>query len=152
MLRDCGALGTAVGQLSSLIGRFHLPADTTVEIDAARIAHKNWVQRLYRMHYLNEAIRPEEVSDHTACRFGKWYYTSGAYDFRGSSDFSAIENPHKELHQKAKQAVQTTQAGNRDAALVQIEEVDRISRVIVEYLDRLRGSSTPSRKVRCLRE
>ncbi len=147
MLHDCGVLGSSVSQLIGLVGRFHLPANTAIEIDSARISHKNWVQRLYRMHYLNETIRPEEVSDHTACRFGKWYYTTGAHDFRSDPDFISIEHPHKELHQKAKQAVQTAQAGDQKTALTQIEEVDRISRVIVEHLDRLRVRTTTGRKV-----
>ncbi|CAK0745653.1 methyl-accepting chemotaxis protein [Gammaproteobacteria bacterium] len=140
MLIEIARLGAAVTQLSGEITHFQLPPDTAFEIDSARLAHKNWVQRLYRMYYLNERIAPNEVSDHTACRFGKWYYGPGAKEFSANADYRAVETPHKELHQKAREAVKTHLDGKRVASLALVEEVDKLSVSIVEHLDRLRGT------------
>jgi len=152
-------LSQAVDGLEGEIGKFRLPNDTAMEIENARVTHKNWVGRLYRMYYTGEKITPEEIKDHTQCKFGKWYYSRVEKEFADKKEFVAIESPHKLLHEKAKAAVEAYQRGGKLHCLRLIEEVDRISEEIVEHLDRLLGeirgeigSESPSERAPALVE
>ncbi len=125
--------------LSGVIDRFKLPEDMHIELDRAKAAHKNWVIRLYRMYYSGEHIDPSELTDHTACAFGKWYYGSGAEVLGDLKQFREIESPHREIHALARAAVEAFQQGDRQRCLELIEQVDRTSKTIVEHIDALKG-------------
>ncbi|RMG02614.1 MAG: HAMP domain-containing protein, partial [Nitrospirae bacterium] len=128
-------LSQAVELLEEEVRRFKLPPDRTLEIEAARVAHKNWVQRLYRMYYMEEHISVDEIKDHRECSFGKWYYSTDGQECSGLKGFHQIENPHRLLHERAKDAVEAFEKGERRRCLELIEEVDRISEEIILYLD-----------------
>ncbi len=124
--------------LSKVINKFRLPEDTLIELEKAKTAHKNWVIRLYRMYYSGVHIDPSELTDHTACSFGRWYYGSGNRVCGGYPAFKAIEAPHKEIHSLAKAAVEAFINGEKQKCLELIERVDSISKTIVEHIDALK--------------
>ena len=130
-------LSNAILTLSKISMQFKLPENPINEIELAKTAHKNWVQRLYRMYYSGEHIDPSELTDHTACRFGKWYYGTGAHQCSSITDYQEIETPHKEIHRVAREAVEAYQRGDKAQALELIERVDLLSEEIVRHLDRL---------------
>jgi methyl-accepting chemotaxis protein len=123
-----------------------MPEDVIYEIDSAMVAHKNWIQRLYRMYYADESIDPSEIQDHKTCRFGRWYYGKGARECGNLEEFSLLESPHKELHQKARIAVETYLKGNKAECLAMIEEVDKISNEIVLYLEKLKEAVSKEKR------
>jgi len=136
------ALSRAITSLENEIRRFKLPRDPVIEIENARVSHKNWVQRLYRMYYSDEKISPDEIGDHRTCRFGRWYYNDAPEVLRSREIFNDLEGPHKLLHQKAKEAVRYFLDGKRVESLKLIQEVDEISNEIIMGLDRLIEEAT----------
>jgi len=138
MISETNDLSIVVGKLTDNIGKFRLPEDALFEIEAAKVAHKNWVQRLYRMYYSGEHIDPSELKDHRACKFGRWYYGTGANECRNNRDFAMIEGPHMVLHQSAREAVEAFLQNDMVRSLEMIEKVDEISHEIVLHLDNLK--------------
>jgi len=138
MIKEVNNLSVVVSRLTETVTRFKMPEDVIYEIESAMVAHKNWVQRLYRMYYADESIDPSEIQDHKMCRFGRWYYGRGARECGNFEEFSLLETPHRELHQKARDAVETYLKGNKAECLAMIEEVDKISNEIVLYLQKLK--------------
>jgi methyl-accepting chemotaxis protein len=137
IIRRMDSLSREILNIFSIIKTVRLPETVSHQVNSAKIAHKNWVQRLYRMYYASEKIRPEELTDHRKCQFGKWYYSTGMKEYKGREDFSLIETPHKMIHKEAKSAVEAFINGDRKLALQKIESVDRISHQIVGHLDNL---------------
>jgi len=40
----------------------------------------------------------ETFADHTACKFGKWYFSEGEGEFGDTQAFKAVDAPHKRVH------------------------------------------------------
>ncbi|WP_188108578.1 methyl-accepting chemotaxis protein [Sulfurimonas lithotrophica] len=57
---------------------------------------------LFKAEALDHISKEEhkEFNDHTTCRFGKWYDNEGKGQFSHSKSYSAILNPHKNVHDK----------------------------------------------------
>ncbi len=130
-------LSKVVEELEEEINRFKLPTNILLEIENAKVSHKNWVQKLYRMYYLNEQITVESIQNHHQCRFGKWLYSEEAKHLKSSKDYDELEKKHIELHNKARLAVQVYLKGDKVKSLRLIEEVDQLSDIVTEYLDRV---------------
>jgi uncharacterized phage infection (PIP) family protein YhgE len=47
----------------------------------------------------------EELSDHTSCRFGKWYTSDAKRDFSKSSSYATIAPCHEKVHTLSKDAI-----------------------------------------------
>jgi len=137
IIQKMDSLSREIMGIFSIIKTFRMPENLSNEVSQAKIAHKNWVQRLYRMYYASEKIRPDELTDHTKCQFGKWYYTAGQVECGEMEDFRLIEAPHRMIHKEAKSAVEAFINGNKELALEKIESVDSLSHQIVGHLDNL---------------
>ena len=71
----------------------------------AQADHANWIAKLLR--YLSDptqhTLSKAEISDHTQCRFGKWYYGRGKTDYGHLPTFQKIEPLHTQVHQVGNQ-------------------------------------------------
>ena len=76
------------------------------------------------------------ISEHTQCRFGKWYYREGN-NYTNNPVFREIEEPHRKLHEYAKLCAESFQAGNVKAAKKYYLLVRKYSFEIVRLLDEL---------------
>lgn len=124
-----------VEELNELLKGFRLPEDPIVHLKKAKVAHRNWVQRLYRMYHTNETIESIEMKDYHQCELGRWYYSDGQRLLGGLAEFQVLEEPHRHLHEKAIDAIMALKEGDRQRALLCIEEVDRLSNEIVHHLN-----------------
>ncbi len=61
----------------SLIGRFKLNKDGTFDPGPIKMAHQAWVSRAANLLAGKQSLDANEVIDHHACKFGKWYYGEG---------------------------------------------------------------------------
>jgi len=59
------------------------------------------------------------VSDHTSCRFGKWYETTGKELFKDKPAYSKINSPHQAVHNSVKSIPELIRLGS-------IENADKI--------------------------
>jgi methyl-accepting chemotaxis protein len=112
----------------------------------AKVDHVMWKKRLADMLAGIEALRSGELASHEACRLGSWYYGPGSMPYREQPAFTALEQPHKRVHQHGKAAVDAFNAGNSATALREIAEVEKASEDVVRLLDELQraGAAAPA--------
>ena len=87
--------------------------------------------RAYRAFLKGEK---QELIDENHCRFGTWFSGNKAKIADDPSVVSRIENYHKTVHQKAKEAIRLWESGQKDQAVKAMREVEQASEVGFEEL------------------
>ncbi|TAN44796.1 MAG: hypothetical protein EPN22_05450 [Nitrospirae bacterium] len=89
------------------------------------INHLKWVMDLNRHIMTGEEFNRQ--LDHTLCDFGKWYYAYKPQQVELDA-YRNIEDPHKKLHQAAKDIIAAGDAGTKAAILNDrlLPEIERI--------------------------
>lgn len=144
MTQEVVLLSRAINNLTDYIAKFKMPQDVGYVMEFFKIAHKNWVQKLYRMYYAHETVDPGKIADHKDCRLGKWYFSNESDRFKGLSEFSMIETPHREIHELAKGAAQAYQNGNKSDALQLIKQLNNVSEKVIECLENIKRAAANS--------
>ncbi len=103
----------------------------------AKADHVAWKKRLSDMLVGRASLNPDELSDHTSCRLGKWYYSDRAAAFRAHPAFKALEPAHEAVHAHGIEATRRYNANDLDGAIVEIQEVERASVEVLRCLDAL---------------
>ncbi len=127
-------LQSALRRLRDGNSQFQLQLRDEDLLDLARADHVLWVQKLHEMLLGRETLRPEDVTDHTKCRLGQWYYHRGKEVCGTSSAFLALEEPHRKLHALARAAAQAWAAGRQQEARETVRQVVGISQEILNLL------------------
>ena len=138
MFYDLDTMSSVVTRLVKGFRKFTLPYDAGFTLDSAKVGHKNLIQLLFRMLYSNKDLDISKLTDHVNCKLGQWYYEHGKRDFGSEAAFRSIEEPHKRLHERAREAIEVFQSGRRDEARTIIEEVEGLSNEVVDKIDELK--------------
>ena len=101
----------------------------------AKSDHVIWKKRLADMISGRQALRPNELSDHTQCRLGKFYYGADSDPYRNLAPFKELEKPHSEVHKWGIKAVEFYNDGNMEGALDAIGKVETASVEVLRLLD-----------------
>lgn len=99
--------------------------------------HLLWKWRIYNMLLGFEKITLDEITSHTQCRLGKWYYSDLPERLTNSKAYIALEQPHKEVHESALYAVKQYQLGNITEANIAFDRLERASKQVVDLLTTL---------------
>ena len=88
------------------------------EFDQAVYHHERWAEKLVRTLICRT---PSEAGEHDPeahrhCRFGQWYYGSGAMTLADHPAFAEIEVQHAQLHRIAARLLAATAAGSAPSA------------------------------------
>jgi len=83
-----------------------------------------------------EQVDDSELTSHTNCRLGKWYFGADN-QFKNDADFIAIDDPHHKVHEYAREAVTALQAGDRGKAEKALASLTKSSDRVLTLLDRL---------------
>ena len=113
-------------------------------IDVFKIAHLQWVKKLREMLDGKHKLQENQVTNHTECKFGQWYYGRAAEGLKGLPEFIAVERPHAQLHEFARKAVRAFHQGDRRAAENYTKEVESLSHEIASALDALKRKISAS--------
>ena len=81
--------------------------------------------------------KSHEVPDNHSCRLGKWYDQIDDQDLRKTDVFKRLNEPHHRVHHAAINALKAFEAGNSDAALNGLREMDAASLEVVEALNEI---------------
>ena len=104
----------------------------------AKSDHVLWKKRLTQLLLGRTEMPSTEVTDHHSCRFGKWYYSTGRALYGAFPEFAAIEEPHRRVHETAKQVVRLHESGDTSGAQQLLEELNEPTREVLEGLDKLK--------------
>ena len=131
------ALGKSNAILTEQIGRqeeLNLPR---YFIERSKFDHVMWKRRIAAMLAGREDVDHRELTDHHACRLGKWYDSVEEPWIRKQPAFVEIETPHRAVHEHGKQAAKLYSQGEVDAAAGELEQLADNSRQVVGLLEQL---------------
>jgi len=126
-----------IESLTTQLGQFQHNRSTGFDARAVRKAHADWITRLTGVLSGSVQLRADQVSDHTSCQFGKWYYGEGQRLYGQLPEFKAIEGPHGKVHQAARTIVQLYNQGEKLEAVRVLGELAPVVRQLLGMLDRL---------------
>lgn len=122
---------------SSILNQFsHLSElkQDQILLQTVKADHVNWKIRLLAMSMGGDIIPDNELLDHTQCRLGKWYYSSGMDVFAKNQAFKNIDRPHARVHELGKEIAALALQGQTEAASQKIDEMDRYSQQLFEHI------------------
>jgi len=78
-----------------------------------------------------------QLTDHTQCRLGKWYVEEGKGHFGNSSEFRAILEPHKRVHDDIAKAMQKLDSRDIDEIIELFKDAEKASEELFIHLDNM---------------
>ena len=117
-----------------LLARFNHDA---ILLQTAKADHVNWKIRLTSMAMGGEIVPEEELTDHTQCRLGKWYYSMGKARFGNEETFNSMEAPHARIHELGKEIAELSINGQFDQARRKIDDIEQSSQQLFSLIDQL---------------
>lgn len=105
----------------------------------AKSDHFLWKKRLAEAFLGIEALSPAELTDHHACRLGKWYDSISDAGIKNNSNFKALEEPHSEVHKYGKLSAEFYVKGDIVSAEAEFANMEAASDQVIGLLDKLIG-------------
>lgn len=101
----------------------------------AKVDHMIFKMEIYMAFMGLNNMQPEDLSDHLNCRLGQWYYQGEGVDcFSKIDGYRQVENPHQLVHSNGKKALQNFHQGNMDMAMQNLEDMEKASIEVQQYL------------------
>ncbi len=116
-------------------------------VETAKKDHLVFKMEIYRVFMGVSEKNADDFASHTACRLGKWYYEGdGKECFSRLPGYANVEPPHKRVHSHGQDAVRLFRAGDVEAGLAEIGEMERASMEVLAQLEIMAkaGESDPS--------
>lgn len=109
----------------------------TILISIAKSDHISWVKRVSDSVIGKSSVHSKELSDHFACRLGKWYYSVGKERYGSYHEFISLEPIHKKVHETGKYIVDAVDRGDMDQARAQLDVLFDLREQVIQKLDGL---------------
>jgi hypothetical protein len=104
-------------------------------LQTVKMDHVVWKLDVYKVMLGTSDKNPNDFSDHTMCRLGKWYYEGeGMAKYNSLQTFKKIEPPHKKVHQHGVAAMQASTKGDRQLAAKELELMEKASFQVIDLL------------------
>ena len=100
----------------------------------AQADHLLWKKRLLDMAVGRSQMKSSDLTDHTLCRLGKWYYNDSDINLRGIVPFKDIEEPHKSVHYHGIEAAKCFEKGRIDEGMKHYSQLEDASKSVIEGL------------------
>ena len=78
-----------------------------------------------------------DLTSHTACRLGKWYYEGEGRRFAQLDGYRAMETPHADVHHHGRSAIDAHHGGDLAAAVTAVERMEAASSSVQQCLERM---------------
>lgn len=106
-------------------------------IKVAITDHLLWKWRIFNMMLGFEEVSLNEVTSHTDCRLGTWYYGDLPSRITNLPAYKNLEEPHQRVHDCARHAVEQYQLDNIDEVKDAIVRLEDASKEVVALLHEL---------------
>lgn len=121
-------------KLSTVVSQFQFE-QAKFDIATVKDAHMQWRSKLESLLLGHSELRPEEVTDHHQCAFGKWYDNDGTKTCQHFPVFTEVGNHHEKVHKYAKQIVALIQNNEKDKANALMSNFEREREQLFDKLD-----------------
>ena len=134
--------------VTSLIARVAEISDTegTTVIKLAKSDHIIWKRKLADMLLGKAGLKRNELTDHTQCRLGQWYYGPGKRALGEKNAFIRLEEPHAEIHRLGIEAFELHNAGRDEEALKRLDRIEAVSQTVIGLLNDLDTGADQTQK------
>ena len=106
--------------------------------EMAKIDHLAFKFDVYRIILGISKKRADDLTSHTNCQLGKWYYEGqGRKNFSDVPGYSFLEKPHMEVHAFGQEALSRHAAGDMTGCADMLKRMENASVAVVEALDSL---------------
>jgi methyl-accepting chemotaxis protein len=136
--------GEGIYRISQELGRIRLDHIAKISdfenhqaLELSKTDHLLWTWRIYNMLLGYEQVDPNNVGKHHDCRLGKWADGPEADSFRNHPLFLKLEEPHKLVHEYAREAALAFQAKDIAKAEELLRAMSQASCEVVEILEGL---------------
>lgn len=102
-------------RLKKITDRFKI-AEALFDIGEVKKAHLLWRSNLEGLLTGKLTLKPEEVTNHHECVFGKWYDSPAGQFFKANPLFEEIGRNHERIHTRAREVVVLFHNGERGKA------------------------------------
>jgi methyl-accepting chemotaxis protein len=103
----------------------------------AQADHLLWKKRLLDMAIGRSNMKASDLTDHTLCRLGKWYYQQADEKLRSKPSFAAIEEPHKLVHHHGIEAAKLFEAHKMEEGMAHYHKLEEASALVISRLQGL---------------
>lgn len=103
----------------------------------AQADHLLWKKRLLDMAIGRSDMKAKDLTDHTLCRLGKWYYQQADEKLRSKPSFAAIEEPHKLVHHHGIEAAKLFEAHKMEEGMAHYRKLEEASALVISRLQGL---------------
>lgn len=116
-------------------------------VEVVKLDHLIFKFGVYRVMFGLSSATMHDLSDHTNCRLGKWYYHGEGKTLASKlPGYREIEAPHKATHARAKEALTLFHAGQIREAVRAVMQMENDSQRIIAALDRMSASAEAGRR------
>jgi methyl-accepting chemotaxis protein len=123
-------------RLTQIVDRFKIKA-ARFDIGAVKGAHLQWRSRLEGLLHGRQALKPEAVTDHHRCAFGKWYDGPEGKALKDNAVFATVGRHHEKVHTYARRIVDLYHQDQKQKAATLMEDFENSRKQLFEALDEL---------------
>lgn len=106
-------------------------------VELAKMDHLIFKFEIYKTFFGLSQKTADDVTHHTTCRLGKWYYEGEGRSYAHLRGYRELEAPHAAVHNNAKEALTLFLAGEARAAVQAVSRMEKASMGVVEALERM---------------
>lgn len=105
-------------------------------LNTVKLDHVVWKNNIYKLIERSDYDTP--VSQHTECRLGKWFFEGdGAQYFSHLHSFKSIDQPHKQVHDSGRAALEAGQEQDLEQMARHLATMETASVTVVRSIDKL---------------
>jgi len=122
-------------------------------VEIAKLDHIVWKFEIYRVMMNLSHTQPSELSLHTNCRLGKWYFEGEGVDcFSQLPGYREIATPHKIVHEQGTKALQAFYAKDQALTLSALAAMEQASIEVVNNLEKMVTAAEQNPEIICARQ
>ncbi len=107
-------------------------------IEVAKMDHLIFKFNIYKAFFHLNTLTAADITDHTGCRLGKWYYQGDGRDcYSKLPGYREMETPHANVHKAGREALEALGSGDLVAGTEAIGRMEGASLLVVESLERI---------------
>ncbi|SFN68067.1 methyl-accepting chemotaxis protein [Cohaesibacter marisflavi] len=105
--------------------------------EMAKIDHVLFTKRIVNILTGRENAKTAKLADHHGCRLGQWYDGINDPEIRRLPAFTALEAPHKKVHDVAIQIVKACAEDKKDEGFGLLRDLEKASSDVIDSISRL---------------
>jgi len=150
---------TATENMSKLLGLSSRMEETISAstlrcfVEVAKVDHLIFKFEVYKAFFGLNDKTDKDLSDHTMCRLGKWYYEGeGRECYSRLSGYREMEAPHAQVHRTAKEALAAFRSGDAMAGVEAVARMETASLEVVHALENIAAYGEAHPELLCGKE